>query len=200
MPRIEPLPRESLADFEPLFATIEQNIGFVPNSLLTMGHWPELLQAFNGLVGAISAGATLPRELKQLVAFVSSNAAGCRYCQAHTSHGAEKLGIPMDKIESAFEFDTSDLFSPAERAALRLARDASIVPSVVGDAHFEDLREYFDDRQIVELVAQIALFGWLNRWNDTLATPLEAGPLSFGKQHLATHGWSAAAHESTQDR
>ncbi len=115
-------------------------------------------------------------------------------------HFGDKDGLMLALLEDGMQTLASDLFSPAERAALRLARDASIVPSVVGDAHFEDLREYFDDRQIVELVAQIALFGWLNRWNDTLATPLEAGPLSFGKQHLATHGWSAAAHEATQDR
>jgi len=194
MPRVDPLPRQDLRDFEPLFAMIEDSVGFVPNSLLTMGRWPELLQAFSGLVGAISAGGTLPRELKQLVAFVSSNASGCRYCQAHTSHGAERLGVATDKIESAFEFETSDLFDPAERAALRLARDASIVPSAVEDGHFEALREHFDDQQIVELVAQISLFGWLNRWNDTLATTLEAGPLSFGQSHLAPHGWAAGAH------
>jgi len=194
MPRVEPLPRESLSEFEPLFEMIEKSAGFVPNSLLTMGHWPELLQGFNGLVGAIMAGGSLPAELKQLVAFVSSNAAGCRYCQAHTSHGAAKLGVSQQKIESAFEFETSELFSEAERAALRLARDASIVPSAVEDTHFEKLREHWSDREIVELVAQISLFGWLNRWNDTMATRLEASPLSFGQTHLARHGWSAGPH------
>ena len=194
MPRVEPLPRESLSEFEPLFAMLEKSAGFVPNSLLIMGRWPELLQAFHGLAGAIMAGSSLPAELRQLVAFVSSNAAGCRYCQAHTSHGAAKLGISQVKIASAFEFETSELFSEAERAALRLARDASIVPSAVEDTHFERLREHWSDREIVELVAQICLFGWLNRWNDTLATPLEASPLAFGKTHLAPHGWSAGTH------
>lgn len=194
MPRVEPLPRETLAEFEPVFAMIEQTVGFVPNSMLTMGRWPELLQAFSGLVGTISAGTTLPRELKQLVAFVSSNAAGCRYCQAHTSHGASKLGISTEKIEHAFEFEDSALFSDAERAALRLAQDASLVPSAVTDAHFEALREHYDERQIVELVAQIALFGWLNRWNDTMATPLEGGPRDFGHSHLAPHGWELGSH------
>jgi uncharacterized peroxidase-related enzyme len=196
MSRVTPLSRESLSEFEPLFSMIEQSIGFVPNSMLTMGRWPQLLQGFSGLVGAISAGGTLPRELKQLVAFVSSNASGCRYCQAHTSHGAEKLGVPIEKIESAFEYETSPLFDASERAALRLAQDASIVPSAVTDEHFERLREHFDDQQIVELVAQISLFGWLNRWNDTLSTTLEPGPLSFGEAHLEPHGWSAGGHEA----
>ena len=68
------------------------------------------------------------------------------------------------------------------------------MPPAVTDAHFDDLRVHFDDEQIVELVAQIALFGWLNRWNDTLATSLEAAPAAFGRSHLAPHGWTAGAH------
>jgi len=194
MPRIPPLDRSDLGDFDPFFKIIEEMMGFVPNSMLTMGRWPELLQAFNGLAGVIQGGATIERELIQLVAFVSSNASGCRYCQAHTSHGAEKAGVALEKIDAAFEFETSDLFSAAERAALRLARDSSLVPSAVEDAHFEDLRAHYTEREIIELVAVISLFGWLNRWNDTMGTTLEQGPLQFGRENLASHGWDAGKH------
>jgi len=194
MPRLTPLSREALAEFEPAFRMIEEAVGMLPNSMLTMGHWPELLRAFNGLVGTIQAGGQLPRELKQLVAFVSSNASGCRYCQAHTSHVAERIGTPLEKIDAAFEFDTSPLFSEAERAALRLARDASLVPNAVEDDHFAELRKHYSDEQIVELVAQISLFGWLNRWNDSMATTLEAGPRSFATRALAGHGWEVGKH------
>ena len=111
MPRIDPLPRSELAEFEPTFAMIEQVMGFVPNSLLTLGRAPELLRAFGGLSGAVLGSSSIEPSLRQLVAFVASNAAGCRYCQAHTSHGAERVGVPIEKLQSAFEFDTSDLFS-----------------------------------------------------------------------------------------
>ena len=50
------------------------------------------------------------------------------------------------------------------------------LPSAVTDAVFERLREHYSDREILEITAVIALFGFLNRWNSTLATDLEALP------------------------
>ena len=194
MPRVEPLPREDLPQLEPIFRMAEGAMGFLPRSLLTMARWPELMQAFAALAGTVNLRGKLPPELKQLVAFVSSNAAGCRYCQAHTSHGAERGGVPAEKLDAAFEFETSPLFSEAERAALRLARDASFVPNAVEDAHFEALRQHFGDEEIVELVAVVALFGFLNRWNDTMATTLEAGPLAFAERQLGGRGWTVGKH------
>jgi len=49
-------------------------------------------------------------------------------------------------------------------------------------------------RGTVEIVGVIAMFGFLNRWNDTFATPLEDEPLEFGQKHLAAHGWDAGKH------
>jgi uncharacterized peroxidase-related enzyme len=193
--RVEPLDRETVPELAPLFTLVEQAMGFVPNSLLTMARWPELVRAFGGLAAVVGAPRRLPPGTKQLVAFVSSRAAGCTYCQAHTSHGAARGGVPVEKIEAAFEFETSPLFDAKERAALRLARDASVSPPCVTDDHFRDLRQHFDDDEIVELVAVISLFGWLNRWNDTLGTPLEAKPLGFAEKHLAPGGWHAGVHE-----
>ena len=131
MPRVAPRDRGELAEFEPFFGILESAMGFVPRSLLTMGRWPELLRAFSGLSGTVLAGGSVAPGLKQLVAFVTSNAAGCRYCQAHTSHSAERAGVPQEKIDAAFEFETSELFDDAERAALRLARDAGRVQKAV---------------------------------------------------------------------
>jgi uncharacterized peroxidase-related enzyme len=186
---VQPLPREALSEFEESFEMIEQAAGFIPNSMLTMGRVPAILRAFSGLTGAVLMEGKIPRELKQLVAFVSSQSAGCRYCQAHTSFAAHEIGISDQKIASAFEFETSDLFDEAERAALRVARDAAMVPNETTDAQFEALHEHFDDEQIVELVAVISMFGWLNRWNDTMATELEANPLRFAETTLAEKGW-----------
>jgi len=194
MPRIEPLRREELSEFEPFFRIVEQGMGFVPTSLLTMGRRPELLRAFAGLTATVLAGGSLPADLKQLVAFVASRAAGCAYCQAHTSHSAHRAGVPPEKLDAAFAFETSELFDARERAALRLARDAALVPNEATDAHFETLRDQFSQDEIVDLVAVIALFGWLNRWNDTVATELESSPLAFARRQLSAHGWDAGKH------
>ena len=199
MPHVQPLSREELAEFEPFFAIIEQTMGFVPNSMLTLGRRPDLLRGFAALSGAVLGGGSVRPELKQLVAFVASCAAGCRYCQAHTAHGAERGGAEREKIEAAFQFDSDDnekseLFSDAERAALRLARDAALVPNETGEQHFAELRKHFSDEEIVELVAVVSMFGWLNRWNDTMATELENGPQAFARQRRAPHGWSDDRH------
>ena len=194
MAHVRPLAREELQRFEPLFELVERGMGFVPNSMLTMGRWPELLQGFAGLAGTALNGGVLPASLKQLVAHVASQAAGCRYCQAHTAHSAEGVGVEQAKIQAALEFETSGLFEPAERAALRLARDAALVPNAVEAEHFEELRRHFGEQEIVELVGVIALFGFLNRWNDTMATALEASPRAFGEKHLSGSGWQAGKH------
>ncbi|MBW2498771.1 MAG: carboxymuconolactone decarboxylase family protein [Deltaproteobacteria bacterium] len=194
MPRVEPMKREQLAEFEPFFEMIEGNMGFVPNSMLTLGRRPELLRAFAGLTSQVVLEGAVSRQLKQLVAFVASNAAGCRYCQAHTSHSAHAIGISEEKIAAALEFETSDLFDDRERAALRVARDAAFVPNATTDAQFEDLHRYFDDDAIVEIVAVISMFGWLNRWNDTMATELEASPRAFAEKALGEQGWEVGRH------
>ena len=195
MPHVRPLARESLAQFEPFFQAAEQMMGgFVPNSLFTMGHRPEILQAFLMLAGTINGPGMVDPGLKQLVAYVASNAAGCRYCQAHTSAHASHAGVQAEKIEHAFEFETHPVFSDAERAALRLARDSALVPNLVEAEHFEALRRHFDEPQIVELVAVCALFGFLNRWNDTMSTELEGIPRSFAERHLGASGWEVGKH------
>ncbi len=194
MARIEPLAPDQLTDLGTLLAAVEAAMGFVPNSMLTMARKPEILRSFAALAGSVLGPGRLERELKQLVAFVTSNAAGCRYCQAHTSHSAERAGASEEKIQAAFDYETSPLFSEPERAALRLAHAAGLVPNQATDAHFEALREHYDDEEIVEIVAVISLFGWLNRWNDTLATTLEEKPVAFATDVLATHGWQIDKH------
>ncbi len=194
MPRVSPLSREELSEFEASFSMIEEAAGFIPNSMLTMGRVPGILRAFSGLTAAVLGNGTVSRELKQLVAFVSSQSAGCRYCQAHTAHAAHENGVAAQKIQAAFEFETSDLFDEREKAALRVAADAGLAPNATTDAQFEELHKHFDDDEIVELVAVISMFGWLNRWNDTMATELESSPLQFAQRQLAGSGWEVGRH------
>ena len=92
------------------------------------------------------------------------------------------------------QYETSPLFTPAERALLRVAQGAATVPNAVTDEDMLELRKFFDEDQCVELVAAICLFGWLNRFNDTMATGLEARPLAFGEKHMKASGWTPGKH------
>ena len=199
MPRVEPLRRESLPEFEDTFRSVETALGVLPNSTLTMARSPRLMQAFAALNEIVMADGRVDGVLKQLVATVVSSAAGCAYCQAHTAHVAEKRGSDARKLEEVWNFESSDLFSDAERAALRVAQGAGVTPNAVTDEEMADLRRHFDDEQIVEIVAVIANFGFLNRWNDTMGTELERSPLAWARQHLSDHGWDPGKHSAGDD-
>lgn len=194
MTRVEPVKRESLSEFEPMFKMVEATMGFVPTSMFTMGHDPGLLRSFLGLAAHVLQGGKIEPQLKHLVSYVASNAAQCRYCQAHTGHTAHQTGVSAEKIAAAFDFDSSPLFTDRERAALDLAYHAALVPNAATDAHFAELHKHFNDAEIVEIVSIVALFGYLNRWNDTMATTLEEGALAFAQQNLAAQGWEVAKH------
>lgn len=194
MARIEPTPRASLPQHEATFALVEAAMGFVPSSMPTMAKVPGLMEAFATLAGTINGMGEIDRGLAQLVANVASHAAGCRYCQAHTAAHAARAGVDADKVANVWEFETSELFSEPERAALRLARDAAQVPNAVTDEHFAELSRHFSEGQIIQIVATVSLFGYLNRWNDTMATMLEPEPLAFAAEHLGPAGWEPGKH------
>lgn len=193
-PRLDPLPQDpGLADVFSVFQCVGS---IVPNAVLIMQRKPKILRAYVQLSRAISDPETseVDAGFKRLIAHVSSRAAGCRYCMTHTVALAHCSGIDDAKLEAVWEYRTSPLYTEAERIALDVALAAGGVPNGVTDEMFAKLREHWSDNQIVEIVAVIALFGFLNRWNDTLATPLEDEALAVGEKYLAPHGWEAGRH------
>lgn len=194
MPRIQPITQEKIPEFQQFFETVERTMGFVPRAFLTMGRQPDLLQAFVALFRTITAPRYLDLELKRLIAFVASRAGSSLYCQAHTAERSHSAGASDQKLRAAYEFEFDELFADRERAALELARAASEVPNATTDAHFDELRKYFDENEILEIVSVIALFGFLNRWNTTIGTELEGPSLTFAEKALATCGWNVGIH------
>ena len=194
MAHIDPLAREDLAEHEAGFAMVEQMMGFVPNSMFTMARVPGLLPALQGLASAVLGDPIIPRDLAQMVAMMVSVGAGCRYCQAHTGHTAEHMGIAPEKLQAIWHFETSDLFTEKERTALRIAFHAGQQPNSVTSEHFDDARAFFSDDELTAIVAVASFFGFLNRWNDTMATSLEASPKHFGETVIAANGWEAGKH------
>lgn len=194
-PRLAPLSPDHDPEFADLFARYQKTSGYIPNSMLIMLRRPKLTKAFAQLVPAVfDPEGDVDPGFKRLIAFVCSRAAGCRYCMAHQVGGAYKLGVDEKKFDAIWEYQTSPLFSEAERAALDVAVAAGCVPNEVTDEMFDELKKHWTEEQIVEIVGVIALFGFLNRWNDTMATPLEDVPTEHGEKALATHGWNAGKH------
>ena len=195
MAHVAPLRREDLPQFKERFDHYERTRGFVPNSILTMARRPRIAEAFMDLNQAVLYEGTVPEELKMLVSLVASQAAGCRYCQAHMANLAHIYRASAEKIAAVWEYETSPLFSEAERAALRLSHKAALQPNLADESDFAELRRHFSDDEIVEIVATIALFGYLNRWNDTMATDLEERPRRVAQETIASRGWQPGKHD-----
>lgn len=195
MARMDPLPADARPELAATFATFERILGVVPNSLLTMQRRPRIVAGFEALTEAIMdpAGSVDP-GLKRLAAHMASRAAGCQYCQAHSLVAAGMSGVSDDKIAAIWEFRTSPFFDDTERVVLEFALAAGAVPNAVTDDHMARLREHWTDDEIVEILAAICLYAFLNRWNDTLATDLEAGPRDLGDRVLAVGGWTGGKH------
>jgi len=196
MPHLRPLEFAEIADPEirERFEHYANTRGFTPNSILTMARRPNIVKAFMALNQAVLYEGTVPEQLKMLVSLATSLAAGCRYCQSHMTNLSSIYDVADEKIAAVWEFESSDLFTAAEKAAIRVAIKAGTLPNDVSAADFEALQSHFDEGQIVEIIASIALFGFLNRWNDTLATQLEPLPADVARRAAGSAGWGPGKH------
>jgi len=195
-PRLAPLPVGHAPELARLFEARQQQSGFVPNSLLVMQRKPRMVEAFVQLATAVLGPGEVDPGLRRLIALVANQASGCRYCMAHSASGALESGIDQARLAAVWEYRSSPLFSEAEKVAFDFALAASSVPNDVTDELFALMRRHWNEGEIVEITGVVSLFGFLNRWNETLLTPLEAVPLGVGEQLLAPLGWDAGRHGS----
>ena len=157
MSRVPPPATTTTPELAPLLEHAERAMGYLPNDVLSLCHWPELLQTLGGLVHTVLQTGEVDPTLKRLIGIISSRTPGCTYCTAHSSYGANQLGVDAEKIAAVFEFETSPLFTDAERAVLRVAWHGALQPNAVTDEDFEALKAHFSDREIVEIVAVVAV-------------------------------------------
>jgi uncharacterized peroxidase-related enzyme len=195
MALVTPLSADHDDTTKELAAFFNETLGFCPNSVLTMQRRPAISQAFINLNKAVMANdGRVSSSLKRMIAWVSSNATGCRYCQAHAIRAAERYGAEKEQLDNIWDYRTHEAFSEAERAALDFSLQASQVPNTVDAAIKQRLYTYWDEGEIVEMLGVISLFGYLNRWNDSMGTSIEEGAVQSGKQHLGKHGWEEGKH------
>ncbi len=195
MPRLQPLPPETTPELKAYFDFFLGTLGFTPNSVLTMQRKPRLVQAFAQLNGAVMDPAgEVDLGFRRLIGHLASKAAGCLYCQAHTLLGAHNFGISQDKLADVWNYAYSPLYDERERVALDFALAAAAQPNAVTDELFERLRAHWSESEIVEILGVVAMFGFLNRWNDSMATPLEAVPAQIAQKALGGQGWSSGKH------
>lgn len=199
MSRLRPLPAETTPDLKSHFDFFVTTLGFTPNSVLTMQRKPKLVKALAQLnAAAMDPEGEVDLGFRRLIGHLASKASGCLYCQAHTLLGAKNFGIGEDKLAAMWNYATSPLYSVKERLALDFALAAASQPNAVTDEMFVQLQQHWSDDQIVEILGVVALFGFLNRWNDTMGTPLEASPEAVAVQAAGDRGWSAGKHAESR--
>ena len=199
MALVTPLSAEHDPETKKLAEFFNETLGFCPNSVLTMQRRPAISKAFINLNKAVMANdGRVTSALKRMIAWVSSNATGCRYCQAHAIRAAERYGAEQEQLDNIWEYRTHSAFSDAERAALDFSLAASQVPNAVNADIKKNLYAHWNEGEIVEMLGVISLFGYLNRWNDSMGTDIEEGAVESGNQYLGKHGFEVGKHDGSK--
>jgi uncharacterized peroxidase-related enzyme len=194
-PLVLPAVEHDDTELQKLIEFYNETLGFCPNSVKTMYHRPHIAYAFIEMNKAVMENhGSVTSALKRLIGYISSNTAGCRYCQAHTIRAAERYGAEADKLANIWEFRSHPAFSEKERVALEFAMLSSTIPNSVDDDIAERMREHWTDGEVVEILGVIALFGFLNRWNDSMGTEIEGGAGESGDKLLRSRGWTRGKH------
>ena len=169
MSRISRLERSEVT---PEMATLYDKIfalrGNVPNMFRVMAHRPEIFSTMQAHFGAVLSTGTVPTKLKELIIVRTSQVNVTPYCLASHTVLAKKLGWSEEQLAHLADWPQRDDFTPAEKAALRLAETVTRDANGLSDEQFAELRGFYSEGEIVELLCAIGLFNYFNRFNNAL--------------------------------
>ena len=181
MARISRLDRSEVsAETASLYDKAFAQRGNVPNMFRVMAHRPEIFATMMAHFGAVLNTGTVPTKLKELLIVRTSQVNDTPYCLASHTILARSLGWSDDQLAHLADWPTRTDFTPAEKAALRLAETMTRDARAVTDEQFAELRTYYSEGEVVELMCAIGLFNYFNRFNNALrmepTKPGEGGP------------------------
>jgi AhpD family alkylhydroperoxidase len=113
-------------------------------------------------------GHAVDEKLKVLAATKAATKIGCQFCIDIGSALGRKAGVTDEQLRDFHDYRESDAFSPVEKLVMQYAEEMSKENVEIPDELFARLREHFDDEQIVELTAAIAIENFRARFNDAL--------------------------------
>ena len=170
MSRISRLDRGEVSpELAALFDKAFAQRGNVPNMFRVMAHRPEIFSTMQAHFGAVLNTGTVPTKLKELIIVRTSQVNETPYCLASHTILARGLGWTDDQLQHLAEWPTRSDFTPAEKAALRLAETVTRDAHLLTNEEFAELKSFYSEGEIVELLCAIGLFNYFNRFNDALA-------------------------------
>jgi uncharacterized peroxidase-related enzyme len=169
MSRISRLGRSEVTpDIAALFDKVFAQRGNVPNMFRVMAHRPEIFATMQAHFGAVLNTGTLSTKLKELIIVRTSQVNETPYCLASHTILARGLGWSDDQLAHLAGWQGRNDFAPAEKAALRLAETVTRDAHAVTDEQYAELRSFYSEGEIVELLCAIGLFNYFNRFNNAL--------------------------------
>lgn len=155
--------------------------GTVLNTWRALLHRPAIFTAYLPYLRAVAGPGVVEQRIKELSAVAVAIANHCRYSTSHRVRAARAAGVSDEEINALARGDLSG-FSPAERLAIRYARELSLRPPQVAHGDnpqavapelLDELRATFPDDALVELTANIALWNALARFHRVMNFPLD---------------------------
>ena len=169
MSRISRLDRSQVTpETAALYDKVFAQRGNVPNMFRVMAHRPEIFSTMQAHFGAVLNTGTVSTKLKELIIVRTSQVNETPYCLASHTVLAKRLGWSDEQLAHLAEWPQREDFTAAEKAALRLAETVTRDAHKVSDEQFDELRGFFSEGEIVELLCAIGLFNYFNRFNDAL--------------------------------
>ncbi|WNV87789.1 carboxymuconolactone decarboxylase family protein [Umezawaea sp. Da 62-37] len=162
-----------------LLGKVERALGVTPNMMKAMASSPAVLDAYLSFSGALSKGK-LPSAVQEQIALVTAVANECGYClAAHTVLGA-KAGVSEEDLVSGRHARATD---PKVEAALKFTLAVISAKGFVSDDDLADVRAAgYDDGEIGEIVAAVALNTFTNYFNSVGETQLDFPAIEFTAQ------------------
>jgi len=165
---------EATGKVREVFGDITKTFGMVPNLFKAMALKPNILEANFNKVKAVIMQGELPRELKEMVAVVVSQANDCPYCVNAHGSALKMLGVPREKVQQIIDdIYTADI-SQEFRTVLDFAVKATVKPKSISDADLQEIKHFgYGDAKVVELLSVVDLFISFNKFLDVLQVEVD---------------------------
>jgi AhpD family alkylhydroperoxidase len=175
---------EAPPEVQAVFDSGQAQYGKLLNTWRALANRPEIFTAYLPYLRAVVGPGVLDQRVKELVQVKVALLNRCRYSVSHRIRSAKAAGVPEEDLV-ALARDDLDRFSERERLALAYATETTLKPPAVAYATepgavdpvlIDQLRVSFDDAELVELTAVIALWNALARFHRVLRLDLDMDP------------------------
>lgn len=159
-----------------VYDALEKARGVVPNMFKTLAHTPTLALATAGYLKALLSDGALAGWYKELIATRMSVLNGSEYAVSAHALSARQKGASEDQIAAVKSDLEQGPFTQTETLGLCCAEKIHRSGRDLDDALFAELKNAYNDAQIVELIATAAVFEFFPRFVDGLRIPVTPVP------------------------